>query len=340
MNAMRALRAGLVALCAMLPSLAAATPTLIAGRQFPRPARFADPPRPASLSGITWAGGSRYYAVADDASTGEVGLYSLTATLSSNGISVVSCDLDPTNRCVRLVGARDLEDVAFDAANGTVWAVDETCHTLREYNVRDGSIVRNLELPEILAKHRANLGLESLSLSEDGLTLWTCTEEALTCDGPRSSAATGTTVRLVKFTRPTVRGDFAFAGMYPYTTDKWEQRFDFKGQGRRGVSALCALPDGSLLVLERELSFGGSKPLLAAQTASLFYAIYQVDPCGGSKIKLFSGGGSVFTSGNHEGLCLGPVLSDGRRSVLVVSDAGDGISPAFIRPFVYGDTKD
>lgn len=294
------------------------------------------PPLPASLSGITWAGGNRYYAVSDDAFTNEVGLYPLTVDLSSNGLAVASCTIaQPTNR-IPLAAAYDLEDVAFDAANGTVWAVDETRCTVKEYRLSDGAAVRTLQLPDFLRKARSNLGLESLALSGDGLTLWTCTEEALPCDGPRSSSATGTTVRLLKFARPTARGDFTFAGTFPYTTDAWSQPYDFNGQGRRGVSGLCVLPDGSLLVLERELSFGGKKAWEAVSTARLSFAIYHVDAVKGTgKVKIASAGGRVFAFGNYEGMCLGPRLPDGRLSVLLVSDAGDGVSPSCILPLAF-----
>ena len=279
--------------------------TLTVGTPYHRPAL------PASLSGITWAGGMRYYAVSDDVFTDEVGLYPLTVELSSNGLSVVSCKIpSPANR-IQLADAYDLEDVAFDSANGTVWAADET------------------------------RGVESLTLSENGKTLWLCTEEALPYDGPRSSPTTGTTVRLLKYTRATVTDNFTLAGTYFYTTDAWSQAHDFKGKGRRGVSGLCVLPDGSLLVLERELSFGGSHALTAAATARLSFAIYHVDVGRGAlvaptckKIKLASGGGSVFTSGNFEGICLGPSLPNGQRSVLLISDAGDGVSPPQILPMV------
>ena len=299
------------------------------------------PPLPASLSGITWAGGTNYYAVSDDAFTNEVGLYPMTLELASNGLSVVSCTIpSPTNR-IQLAKAYDLEAVVFDAANGTVWAADETRHTVKEYRLSDGAALRALSLPDDLRHTRSNLGIESLTLSTDGKTLWTCTEEALPCDGARSSPTNGTTVRLLKYIRPTAHDDFTLAGSFPYTTDAWCQSHDFRGKGRRGVSGLCALPDGSLLVLERELSFGGSNALTALSTASLFFAVYRVDPTPGGtrscasgirKEKLASGGGSVFSSGNYEGICLGPRLPDGSWSILLVSDAGDGASPSFILP--------
>ena len=302
--------------------------TLAVGTPYRRPSL------PASLSGIAWAGGMSYYAVSDDAFTNEVGLYPLTLELASNGLSVVSCKIPSSSRRIRLAEAYDLEDVAFDAVNGTVWAVDETRRTVKEYRLADGAVLRTLKLPDFLRQDRSNLGMESLALGEDACTLWTCTEEALTCDGPRSSPAAGTTVRLLKFTRPDARGDFTLTGSYPYTTDAWSQAHDFDGKGRRGVSGLCALPDGSLLVLERELSFGGSNALTAATTARLFFAVYRVDAASGAKEKLASGGGRVFSFGNYEGICLGPHLTDGKRSVLLVSDSGDGMSPPCILPMV------
>lgn len=283
----------------------------------------------------------RYYAVSDDVFTNEVGLYPLTVELSANGLSVTSCSIPPPAKRTALAGEYDLEAVAFDAANGTVWAADETRGTVREYRVADGSVVRTLPVPADLRKTRPNLGIESLTLGEDGRTLWLCTEEAVPCDGPRSSPTRGTTVRLLKYTRATAKDDFTLAGTYPYTTDAWSQACDFDGKGRRGVSGLCALPDGSLLVLERELSFGGSNALTAAATARLSFAIYHVDVGSGAlvapickKTKLASGGGSVFTSGNYEGICLGPPLANGKRSVLLISDSGDGMSPPLILPLV------
>ncbi len=319
---------------AMPQSFASAIPSLVSGTPYPRPARLSVPARPSSLSGITWVGGSNYFAVADGGSPGEAGLYSIKLDLSPDGLSVVACDIAPTNECVRLVGARDLEDVAFDAANGTVWAVDESSGTVKEYSVTDGSAVNAVDMPDVLLDHRPNLGFESLALSGDGLTLWTCTEEALRCDGPRSSYVGGTNVRLVKFVRSTVRDRFVLAGMHYYATEKWSQRCDYGGRARRGVAALCALPDGSLLVLEREMSFGASDVLRALKTARLCYSIFHVSPLKEGKRLLVSGCGGVLVTGNYEGMCLGPELACGARSVLLVSDAGDGASPAMILPLV------
>ena len=50
-----------------------------------------------------------------------------------------------------------------------------------------------------MKKINGNYGFESLTISGDGLTLWTANEEALTVDGDRSSYSDGTIVRLVKY---------------------------------------------------------------------------------------------------------------------------------------------
>ena len=292
-------------------------------------------PLPASLSGITWAGGSTYYAVSDDVFTKEVGLYPLTLELSTNGLSVVSCSIpSPTNR-LALAGAYDLEDVAFDAANGTVWAVDETRGTVKEHRISDGSVVRTLPLPGELRKTRSNLGIESLTLGAGGTALWLCTEEALTCDGPRSSPTNGTPVRLLKFTRPDDKGAFTLTGTYAYTTDAWSQPFDYDGKGRRGVSGLCALPDGSLLALEREVSittwgrcrlYRITTGALAAATEisdlpSLTEADSYTPVAKGTRLVEIKG--VILNIIVYEGIALGPILNDGSRAVYLVSDGGE-----------------
>ena len=106
--------------------------------------------------------------------------------------------------------------------------------------------------------------------------------------------------------------------------------------------ALFALEDLRISVVAVGNEFGGSAVI------DLFFAIYRVDPTtdgtrrcasGIRKEKLASGGGNVFASGNYEGICLGPCLPDGKWSVLLVSDAGDGASPPYILPMSLSFTQ-
>ena len=328
-------------------SASAADVSVAVGRAFQRPAV------PESLSGITYVGGNRFWAVADDGTGAEGGLYECTIDLGPEGTNVASFSICSTNERVRLGSASDLEGCAYDPATGWVWATDEGGRNVRAYDPATGAQVGGAHVPYILTTHPGNFGFEALSMRGDGLALWTCNEEALVGDGARSSHAAGTTVRLAKYSRPTVRDEFALEAMYPYTTDAWTYPYDYKGKARLGVAGLCALPDGSLLVLERELSFGSTSILAMIANHRLGWRVYRVarpedatDVKGYDSLKdgatwtgtekslLAEGGGLILGGGNFEGICLGPRLANGDLSVLLLSDAGDGISFELIQPLV------
>ena len=305
---------------------------------------------PDPLSGITYAGSNSYYAVADNGAT--YGLYTCTINLSEDGKTISSFQIATTNDAVKPSGTSDLEGVAYDPSSGNVWLADESRKTIKEYTA-DGAVVQTLDIPNVMKNNASNYGFESLTISGDGLTLWTCNEEALTVDGDRSSYSAGTTVRLVKYTRATVRDRFELAAMYPYTTEKWTYQYNYSDKARCGVADLCALPDGSLLVLERELSFSSTSSLSIYLGASILgWKIYHVanpdqatdvkdyaslqDGIWAKEIKtlLASDGDDLTTYGNFEGICLGPRLSNGNLSVLLISDSGDGWSQRRALPLV------
>ncbi|MBQ9726217.1 MAG: esterase-like activity of phytase family protein [Kiritimatiellae bacterium] len=317
--------------------------SLAVGRTFTRPSV------PKSLSGVTYLGGNRYWAVADDGTGAEGGLYEFTAELGPEGTNVVSFSICSTNERVRLGSAADLEGCAYDPATGWVWASDEGGRNVRAYDPATGEQVGGVHVPYVLTTHPGNFGFEALSMRGDGLALWTCNEEALVGDGARSSHAAGTTVRLAKYSRRSVRDEFALEAMYPYTTDAWTYANDYRGKARLGVAGLCALPDGSLLVLERELSFDDKMIFGVPYVFRLGWRVYRVGrPEDATDVQDFdsladgatwTGVGKTFLAegdgvSNCEGICLGPRLADGRLSVLLLSDAGDGYSAALLQPLV------
>ncbi len=318
--------AGAAAILSLAASASqAATPAVVAGEPAMR-----EPPFPASASGITHIGGTNYYVVADDAKSGEVGLYRAAIALSDDGLSVLSVSSGPR---VVLEGCVDLEAVAYDPLTKNVWAADESRKTIAEYNPETGAKLRSLAYPEEMTNTYINLGFESLAMSENGLTMWTANEEALVSDGPKSSYESGTKVRLVRFERRGPADEWRHAETVPYTTEKWNQKYDCGGNGRRGVSELCVLPDGSLLVLERELSSSVKGSGMAAAMAARFrHEIFHVS--GGKKKSVYRSGAddSGAALSNCEGMCLGPRTKDGARALLVVTDAGDGFTVAQIRP--------
>jgi hypothetical protein len=97
------------------------------------------------------------------------------------------------------------------------------------------------------------------------------------------------------------------------------------------VSDLLVLPDGRLIVLEREL---GGSPLPDFRDT-----LYLVDFAGATDVSslgsLASGGftgvtkaalWTGFSFNNYEGIALGPQLANGDYVLVLVSDNGDGIS--------------
>ena len=105
-----------------------------------------------------------------------------------------------------------------------------------------------------------------------------------------------------------------------------------------GVSELCALPDGQLLVLEREAFIPKIKI-----GAFCKCKLYQINPLNSEEFALkekFSSDTpflkkrllaewktglslSKRSFANYEGMCLGPMLEDGSQVVILLSDSQD-----------------
>jgi hypothetical protein len=96
----------------------------------------------AELSGLTWAGGSQFYAVSDNAGQ----LFPLTIQLDANSGTIVSTSVSPV---IQLAAGTDLEGVAYNSANSNILVSDESGPAIREYSLADGSVVQTLGLPGI-----------------------------------------------------------------------------------------------------------------------------------------------------------------------------------------------
>ena len=271
---------------------------------------FVRPRVPEELSGITHVEGDSYYAVSDDGS----GVWPMQIGVDRATGVITNCVM---GRNVRVGG--DNEGIVWDAQRRTVFVTDEKTHAIGEINPETGKLVAEVHLPDHHRKRRRNRGLEALALSPDGEFLWTANEEALSGDGDASSVEKGTVVRLTRFQRQNGAA-WAHDGEWAYLTDAI-------GGGktkrmRSGVSDLCVLEDGTLLVLERELSRKGVDPAYRAR----LYAVrpgrdtpFDVERPIAKKL-LF---GADTGSANYEGVCLGPKLDNGDRTLVMVSDGGD-----------------
>lgn len=281
-------------------------------------------------SGITYAGGGRFYVVRDHAPEmgGEAALHALDLDFDERTGEIRSQKLGPG---VALRGNRDSEGVAFDPATGAVWVSDEEAATVRAFDLAGKPLGREVAM---LAIQRAqmvpNRSLEALGLFGD--ELWTANEEALRCDGALSSPSAGTVVRLMRFTRRGAGDAWRLAGTWPYVCARGAPAF---GPSQTGLSGLCALPDGSLLTLEREVSVAtwGRCEIYRVPPASFARA---TDVTGvpaltnavwtglakGPPLVSFAGGRPDAVIA-YEGICLGPTLADGARVVCLVSDGGE-----------------
>lgn len=195
---------------------------------------------------------------------------------------------------------------------------------------RAGKLRRDIPLPAHYAKARDNKSLESLSLSPDGRYLFTTTEEALTCDGERATPAAGTRVRVLRMTR-----DGSEASEHAYMTDALPH-----DAGDYGVADLAALSSDDVLVLERGWSPGAGNTtriyrvsVSDPRTSCIATAELAADTPVMAK-SLVADLAKLSAKGlpptrqkqaapildNFEGMAVGPLLADGRRTLVLVSD--------------------
>ena len=301
------------------------------------------------LSGLTHVAGDLYYAVRDNGSKGA--LFTLRIGVDRTTGSATNCEIVAETK---LRGREDLEDVVWDAAMKRVWVCDEYDGSIRAFDPGTGEETARADVPKVFDAFVFNRSFEALTLRADGREMWTGNEEALNRreavgrtahkavpvapdtpnvdDGPCSAREHGSRVRLQKFVRTDAAAPWTPAGQWAYVTDAIGGGA-FLDRACSGVSGLVCLEDGTLLVLEREMSVkkGGVLPTFRCR-------IYEVDRTGATdtsdllsvvapsvrpvkKTRLF-GARTAFAM--YEGACLGPELADGSRSLLLIADGDDG----------------
>ncbi|MBK7403515.1 MAG: esterase-like activity of phytase family protein [Phycisphaerales bacterium] len=269
----------------------------------------------AGLSGVTWLGNATYAAAMDNSNK----LVFFELQLSAAG-AVESL----TNvRGLTLARSGDHEGICL-ADPAAVLISDEAASVVRKFSLIDGALIATLDPPTIYTSRRANLGLESLSFDPD--FAWTANEEALRPDGPRATPDNGTTVRLLRLQTAT---GLALSELAYAVEPMHGPNIPFGNPGQSGLSDLVALPDGSLLALERSLAF--TTPFFLTRIYLVGFAnaedVSHLDALEGasftpvSKKLLYQGGHN-----NLEGLCLGPRLSPTAHALVGVVDDGDPLS--------------
>ncbi len=278
-----------------------------------------------------------------DPATGQVSNFQVAQTIkfTAGGAPMNGLAPNPANA---LGNAFDPEGLVVNPLNGHLLVSDEYGPTLAEFD-RSGNLVRRFTAPANLvprdaatgvpdfategntAGRRSNRGFEGLAVSPDGRFAYAVLQSAMTDEG----GADGVYARIVKFD---VLSGQAVA-QYAY-------RLDTAAQGR-GISALVALDDDRLLVLERNNRGVG----VGATLANADKGVYEVDLSSATDVSAVTIAGGVLPAGvapvakgakvvdldantlaalggrspeKWEGLAVGPRLADGRYLLLAGTD--------------------
>ncbi len=313
--------------------------------------------RLGGLSGITYDPQSgKYYAVSDDRGAGADGtprLYQLDIDLSDGSLDAGDVTITDVIALTLEDGTTTLDAISPDpegiaiGRSGELYISSErdadgnpAIYTFGKDGVLTGGLaVDDKFLPDDAGTQgvRNNLGFESLTVSPDQTTLWTATESALAQDGPRATVDAGSAARIVKY--DTATGEAV--AEYIYEVDPIAVAPTPSGAfADSGLVELLAIDNqGTLLALERSFSVGGEDrgytgKLYLVRTQGATNVIEQdsvptglddgaleinVDEVAQKKLLLDLGDLGIVID-NVEGMTLGPVLEDGRQSLIIVSD--------------------
>ena len=156
---------------------------------------------------------------------------------------------------------RDMEGICFRPSSQTLFISGETDNEVYEYSLDGQRTGRRLEMPDDVKRASHNYGLESLTYDINHHLFYTTTERPLPGDS---------TLRILAF-----GDDLKLKRTYCYEPDAPVSRKYF-----HGISELCALPDGRLLVLERQIRVPRLK--VGAQT---LIRIYEVTPASDERLQ-------------------------------------------------------
>lgn len=270
-------------------------------------------------SGITWMGENHYAVVHDKLNGGGIVFFDIDLASETGVIERVTMTIPDATRLSAVTGM-DNEGIAF--ANGKLYVSAEADQSIREYYLDGTPTGRLFQIPEEMQRERivGNAGFEALTYNAVTGQFWTTTEQPLPADQD--------TPRLHRLQR--FGSDLQPSRQYLYQMDEPLRRAEGTRAYVHGISALAALDDGRLIVLEREVYVPSSIVKALSDSFSLI-KLYVVDPTlstGGILLKkrLVAFSTTLSTLANYEGMCLGPTLPDGRHTLILIADSQGGMS--------------
>lgn len=263
---------------------------------------FPDSIPPGNYSGITWLGGDKYAVVSDKSKEDGFFVFQIRTDSVSGEI------LSARNLGFRSSGMpnRDGEGIAYNQHTNTIFVSGEADNVIKEYNM-DGRLTGREILPTATYKRLpGNLGLEALSYNANTHKLWTCNESDSIYIQSYNDSLQPEDTYLYLMDKPI--GDKAKSQWYAH-----------------GIGTVCALDDGSLLLLEREF-FVPHKKIGAFVNCKLYRTTFTKNdnaPVDKQLLAQWKTSLTLFgrSIANYEGMCLGPKLKDGSRVILLVADS-------------------
>lgn len=307
-------------------------------------------------SGITSLGGNRYAVVSDKEPTDGFFVMRIDQSAQSGEVTGVYLESFHGNPSPKVDATgytiRDCEGIAYFAPAGSLFISGEGDQQILEYDLKGQPTGRRLQVPEAFSLQNIvpNYGFESLTYDHTTHRFWTTTESTLTADGHAASAVhpgVANVLRLQSFT-----DDLQPAEQYAYRMD-CGRTDDFGKIYVMGVPEMTAMPDGRLLVLEREANV--TNGYMGSECRCKLFIVnprqgHRID----SSIRLQDVDTNHFlvkrllaewktgiqpfkyTFANYEGMCFGRTLADGRRTLLLVADSqgGYGKGPVHLKDYI------
>ena len=251
-----------------------------------------------NYSGITHIGGNRY-AVCNDKRAGGFHVWEIDIdSLSGKVRKITDCGFRGSNG----TSCQDAEGIAYVPELQTIFMASEADSRIYSFSL-DGT--QKPEKTEVLLSRKPNnSGLEGLTYDRQRQCLWTMEEN----DGK------GRCQLQTLSTQLSTLNNYLYTLDVP-TTQKHGMAY------AHGISAICAMDDGRLLILERE-AFVPQKKIGAWVRCKL----YAVEPEKTPEKQLMAAWRTRLNLttrswANYEGICLGPQLKDGRRVLILISDS-------------------
>lgn len=324
------------------------------------------------------AAAGRFFAISDDRSaTNPARYYTLDLDLSkfqrSASPGMAGVNFTSVTTILTPAGAAfgtnqvDPEGMRLDAKTGTLYWSNEgqrSASGLQDPTVRemklDGGYLRDFAVPALYGTStglpgsqgiRNNLAFESVTISSDGKTLWTATENALIQDGPPATTLNGSAVRMLSFDIASgAAGKQFIVNTEPVAIAPLPGGF-----ATNGLTDLLALNAHQFIGIERSFAAGANTPgegpnglptgntiklvLIDTTSATDVSGMDAIDGTvvAASKSELLNlstlknDDGSFLATDNIEGLSFGPEYN-GKRTLILVSD--NNFSPTQFTQFI------